>query len=191
MTDKALVLFTIGTDHHQFDRLIGWSEVWAEANRGYADVFVQHGSSRSPTGVLSAQSRLPRAELDELMRRAAAVVTHGGGGSITQCWQAGTIPIVVPRLGRLGEHVDEHQEAFASRLAAMNYAYVARTYDELDDLLRARTRSPAADVPRVDISRPTRTIETIGRKVEDLVVSARGRRRFARSCHRDIKSNAL
>lgn len=173
MTQSPLILFTVGTDHHPFDRLMAWAEAWARANERGASVIVQHGSSRVPIGVSAAHVRLPREQLGELMTRATAIVAHGGGGSITQCWEAGKLPIVVPRLGTLGEHVDEHQEAFASRLAQMGYADVARTYDELDALLCARVAAGTEAATGVKVSYPTSTVEAVGLKIEHLVAGRR------------------
>ena len=52
------------------------------------------------------------------MGSAAAVVCHGGPGTILGARHRGAVPIVVPRQHRLGEHVDDHQVAFSRRLAA-------------------------------------------------------------------------
>jgi UDP-N-acetylglucosamine transferase subunit ALG13 len=41
------VLVTVGTDHHRFDRLIGWVDRWAAAHPD-AQVLVQHGTATAP-----------------------------------------------------------------------------------------------------------------------------------------------
>jgi UDP-N-acetylglucosamine transferase subunit ALG13 len=174
--ELPLVLVTIGTDHHTFDRLIGWCEQWAQAHPYDATMFVQHGSSRAPIGI-EASDRVSRERLRLLMESAAVIVTHGGGGSITQCWEAGQLPIVVPRSSRLGEHVDEHQEAFGSRLAEMGYAHIARTYDELDAALVARLTATPHESPAIDFVRPTKTTEAIGQLIDVLVANRRNRHR--------------
>ena len=46
----------------------------------------------------------------------SVVVTHGGIGSVLLALSVGKRPIVMPRCSRLGEHVDDHQIAFAERL---------------------------------------------------------------------------
>jgi UDP-N-acetylglucosamine transferase subunit ALG13 len=171
------VLFTIGTDHHRFDRIIGWAERWASDNRECARAVVQYGSSRPPVDV-ECYERLPREELGALMQSAKVVVTHGGGGSITQCWRTGKIPVVVPRLGRLGEHVDEHQTAFASRLASMGYATIASTYEDMDELIRERITDEAPPPAVIDVTRPSETVETIGRMIDELVASRQRVRTF-------------
>jgi UDP-N-acetylglucosamine transferase subunit ALG13 len=45
-------------------------------------------------------------------------VTHAGVGSILLARREGHTPLVVPRLKRLGEHVDDHQVELTEALAA-------------------------------------------------------------------------
>lgn len=50
MSDLPLVLVTVGTDYHRFDRLIEWVDRWyAETGRGRVRCVVQHGASRAPS----------------------------------------------------------------------------------------------------------------------------------------------
>jgi UDP-N-acetylglucosamine transferase subunit ALG13 len=163
-----VVLVTVGTDHHRFDRLISWCELWAQANPERGEIVVQHGASRAPNG-LSSFERAARAELSQRMEQAHVVVTHGGGGSITQCWQAGAVPIVVPRQHRLGEHVDDHQESFAVRLAEHGYVEIARTYQEFDAAIRNRLAVPRSARIGIDVTRPSETAVQIGAMIDDLI----------------------
>jgi UDP-N-acetylglucosamine transferase subunit ALG13 len=57
-------------------------------------------------------------ELAEKMNAADAVVTHAGVGSILTALRMGHTPVVVPRLRRFGEHVDDHQVELTRDLAA-------------------------------------------------------------------------
>jgi UDP-N-acetylglucosamine transferase subunit ALG13 len=117
-TDLPLVFVTVGTDHHPFDRLIRWVDRWLES-RGDAAVrcVVQHGTSQAPA-VAERRPYLGYQEMEALVAEAAAVVCHGGPGSVMLCRGAGKQPIVVPRRHDLGEHVDDHQVVFARRIAA-------------------------------------------------------------------------
>jgi UDP-N-acetylglucosamine transferase subunit ALG13 len=56
-------------------------------------------------------------ELGRLVREARTVVTHGGVGSILFCLDNGKRPIVVPRLRRFAETVDDHQLESARRFS--------------------------------------------------------------------------
>ena len=56
-------------------------------------------------------------QMEESIATADIVITHGGPATIALARSAGRLPIVVPRLRRYGEHVDDHQLWYARRLA--------------------------------------------------------------------------
>ena len=107
---KPLVVALVGTDHHPFDRLVGWVDAWAAGARD-ARVVVQHGSARPPAHAEGVRV-LPPDELSDLLGRATAVVCHGGPGTIAAVRAAGLLPIVVAREPSRREHVDDHQARF-------------------------------------------------------------------------------
>jgi UDP-N-acetylglucosamine transferase subunit ALG13 len=148
---RTLVV-TVGTDHHPFDRLMTWvSDVALELPSLH--VIVQHGSTVPPEGVES-HAMLGADDLYALLRRADAVVTHGGPASILDARAAGHRPVVVPREKLFGEHVDDHQVRFVERLSRGREVDVAR--DEVRFRLAvaaalargrlAQTLEPASDV---------------------------------------------
>jgi UDP-N-acetylglucosamine transferase subunit ALG13 len=129
---KPIVVVSVGTDHHPFDRLVDWMETWDGADR--AEVRMQHGSSRPMRGATNREL-LPPDDLVAWMTQASAVVLQGGPGGIWDSLRAGVTPIVVPRVRRLGEAVDDHQVAFAARLEARGLVRIAHSADELVALL--------------------------------------------------------
>ncbi len=131
--DDPDVLVTVGTDHHPFDRLIAWVDEWAGANPGVR-VVAQHGTSLPL--VAGANVALLRSDqLRSLLHHSRVVVTHGGPATIMECRQSGKIPIVVPRQPSLGEHVDDHQVRFTTRLARLGEVIVAADAGELHRIL--------------------------------------------------------
>lgn len=105
------VLALVGTDHHQFDRLINWMDEAAVRNPEVTFI-VQHGNSAAPL-VARGHDFLPYDEILRLVEEVDAVVCHGGPGTIMDARGAGHVPICVPRNPELGEHVDGHQQRFA------------------------------------------------------------------------------
>lgn len=57
-------------------------------------------------------------EIEHELHACEHVVTHAGVGSILAARRAGHIPLVVPRLKRFNEHVDDHQAELTRALAA-------------------------------------------------------------------------
>jgi len=129
-----LVMLVVGTDHHPFDRAVAWVDDWGVANADRARVLIQYGTSRPPAHA-EGHDLLPVAELEALMAEAVAVVCHGGPGTIMGAREAGVVPICIPRQSGLGEHVDDHQVRFASRVARAGQVHLASTADELATLL--------------------------------------------------------
>ena len=108
-----MIFVTVGTNEAPFDRLVSGVSGLA----GREEVVVQHGASAVRPEGATCIDFLPFDELVELVRRARVVVTHAGVGSIMVALSQGKRPIVVPRLGRFGEAVDDHQVTFARRLS--------------------------------------------------------------------------
>jgi UDP-N-acetylglucosamine transferase subunit ALG13 len=109
---NATVLVLVGTDHHPFDRLVDWADECARRDPESRWV-VQHGSSRAPQ-YAEAHDFVPHDELVALLAGADAVVCHGGPGTIMDARGLGHVPVCVPRDPALGEHVDGHQQRFAT-----------------------------------------------------------------------------
>ena len=126
---------TVGTDHHPFDRLIGWVDSWLANGSNGTGAFVQYGTSQPPR-LAAGEEYLPHDEMDRRIASAKAIVCHGGPGTIIDCMRSGTKPIVVPRRHALGEHVDDHQVRFTSRLEEEGYIKVAADERQLGALLR-------------------------------------------------------
>jgi UDP-N-acetylglucosamine transferase subunit ALG13 len=165
-----LLLVTVGTDHHPFDRLVGWAGAWLAAHPGTLRCLMQTGTSAPPAGPAEWQAYLEFGALQAAMASAAAVVCHGGPGTILGARHMGAVPIVVPRQHRLGEHVDDHQVAFSRRLAAQGGGiHLAETETDLHRLLDRVAADPAAfrSGPR---DRATATaVREFGRLVDGLV----------------------
>jgi UDP-N-acetylglucosamine transferase subunit ALG13 len=164
-----LVLVTVGTDHHPFDRLIGWVDGWlrSEAPEPVRCV-CQIGTSRPPRDA-EWHEYVANEELRAWMHQAAAVVSHGGPGSIMDCRRMGSIPIVVPRKQALGEHVDDHQVAFTRRIAGAGLILLADTEEEFRDHLGRRVEDGVTPVARTDVAESSDALREFERLVQDLM----------------------
>ena len=102
---------------------------------------VQHGTSRVPVGA-QARDLVSQAELRDLMSDSDVVVLQGGPGGIIDSLVCGRRPIVVPRRSDLGEHVDDHQVAFARHMAQLGEVVLAEHSSELVAQLEAALIDP-------------------------------------------------
>jgi UDP-N-acetylglucosamine transferase subunit ALG13 len=159
---RPFVFVTVGTDHHPFNRLVGWTDRWLAAQPG-VEGLIQHGASAPPERS-PGLAYLGYEEMERAMRRAAAVVTHGGPGSIMLCSALGGRAIVVPRRAALGEHVDDHQVVFCRRLAGQGAIALAESEEQLAAMLEraaAAGRTRKVPVERAHIARAVREVEVL------------------------------
>ncbi len=164
--EQAQVLVAVGTDHHPFDRLVGWVDEWA-AEHPESAVLIQRGTS-APGEHCATIDLLPHPELCERFARADVVISHGGPSTVMDARMAGRLPIVVPRDPDRGEHVDDHQQRFASHLKRHELAEVANGRAELHRLLDEATEFPE----RFSLPIDERTIGGViefGRVVDELL----------------------
>lgn len=162
------VLVSVGTDHHPFGRLSAWVESWLAATEHPVRCLVQEGSSAVPRGAESL-GLIPREELRRVISGCTVVVCHGAPGCIGDARQSGFVPIVVPRSARFGEHVDDHQVSFSRRIAALGWAIVVESEEDLHREIDAALRRPARVRRAPDPSPADETARMLGGQVDRLV----------------------
>jgi UDP-N-acetylglucosamine transferase subunit ALG13 len=174
VTPGATVFVTVGTDFHPFDRLVGWTDRWLtdNASRGVTGL-VQTGTSAHPTRADFADY-LGHAEMKDSVASAAAVVTHGGPGSIMLCSYLGKKPIVVPRESARGEHVDDHQVVFSRRLAAEGRIDIAETEERFAELLERALSAPANGGSSRDASHVAEAVKQFEQLVDEMLTRPSG-----------------
>ncbi len=165
-----LVFATVGTDHHRFERLMDWIDAWGEQHP-QARLVVQHGNARAVDRAESI-AFLPPERFRELLREASAVVCPGGPGAIMEARAAGRRPIVVPRRGDLGEHVDNHQLAFSRFLGGRDLVTLAEDRPDLFAALDHVLEDPEAYAIPATVGSPP-GIAGVASLVDDLVWGAR------------------
>ena len=132
--EPALIFVTVGTHQQPFERLIRAPDALPAE-----DLVVQYGFAEPPPSVEHAVPFMSFPEMLDHFDRADSVITHGGVGSILCATAAGHVPIVVPRLKRHGEHVDDHQVGLIRELVAAGE--IAVVWDT------ARLAAAVADAP--------------------------------------------
>lgn len=160
------IVVSVGTDHHRFDRLVGWCDSWAQAHPE-DEVYVQHGASSEPR-VARGVAFLSPDELAAEFTAADVVVCQGGPATIAEARRAGHRPIVVPRKAAHREVVDDHQVRFAARLAQEGLVALAETEDELAALLAEARRDPATFDVKDDHDRTERSVRLLGDLIDAL-----------------------
>ncbi|HEV7615134.1 MAG TPA: glycosyltransferase [Solirubrobacterales bacterium] len=121
-----MIFATVGSTQIRFDRFTR-----ALAALPAEQLFVQHGPMAAPAGAAQAVAYMQFPEVVESMERADTVVCHAGAGSILCALRAGHVPVVVPRLKRFQETVDDHQVEFSRALAAQGKVIAVEDPEQL------------------------------------------------------------
>jgi exopolysaccharide biosynthesis glucuronosyltransferase PssE len=133
-----MILVATGTNGPPFDRLLrAVDELDLDE-----EIVVQYGPSDIRPRRARCVDYVGFDELAALVRQARSVVTHGGVGTILLALMNGRRPIVVPRLARFREVVDDHQLVLARRLGEEGLVTVL----EDPKLLRQTLSEPDARV---------------------------------------------
>jgi UDP-N-acetylglucosamine transferase subunit ALG13 len=133
-----VIFVTLGTQAYPFDRLL-------RALEGVGEELVVQGGPATfrPTGATWFDF-LEYAPLLEHVRRARVVVSHAGVGTVMTAVAEGKRPVVVPRLHRYGEAVDDHQLPIARRLAESGLVRLVEDPGQLAAVLAETPPAPAS-----------------------------------------------
>ena len=130
-----MIFVTVGTQKFQFNRLLEKVDRMAGEGRVGEEVLMQTGASDYVPKSCAYQAFYDRARFGELVERCSVLITHGGTGTIVEAVKRGKKTVVVPRLARYGEHVDDHQMELAMRLQELNLLRVCPDVELLPEVL--------------------------------------------------------
>ena len=138
-TPTSLKIFiTVGTVHKfQFKRLVDLVESVLLTSDS---VVWQVGNLESAIKSGQVHKEMTDAEFSKNIRSADVVISHAGVGSILNTLDAGRYPILIPRLSKHNEHIDDHQFEIASLVASFNLAQVVTDKLTREDLITAKSR---------------------------------------------------
>ncbi len=167
---ESLLFATVGAIL-PFDRLAAAVEAVAARGAIPERIVLQTGAGGARPDGMEVLESLTFGEIQELLRRAAIVVCHGGTGSIITALREGCQVVAMPRLQRLGEVYDDHQAEITAAFERRGLVLTANDADELEAALKkARARTPVFAT-----TEPRELLEFLAGVVEQ--ASARGARR--------------
>jgi len=120
-----------------------------------------------PPGSLTGVPYLPRRDLLKRLQTSDAVVVHCGVGAVLDALSVGRRPIIMPRLRRFGEHVNDHQLELADALGRENLASVVSLERSLLSVL--------TDSPKDCSTTPTNAAKLRASVLEDITELTRRR----------------
>lgn len=127
-----MIFVTVGTHEQPFNRLIKKIDNLVANGDIKEKVIVQTGFSTYIPKHCEAHKMMSFEEMQQALKDARIVITHGGPSSFIEALQFGKVPIVVPRQEKFNEHVNNHQVDF-TKLIAKRMNNIIPVYD-INDL---------------------------------------------------------
>lgn len=116
-----MIFVTVGTHEQPFNRLIKKVDQLVGEGSIDEDVFMQTGYSDYKPKNCEWLSFLSYQDMNGYMDKADIVISHGGPATFMQALSLGKKTIVVPRLEKYHEHVNNHQLIFARSVKKKGY----------------------------------------------------------------------
>ncbi|MBI4020148.1 MAG: beta-1,4-galactosyltransferase [Candidatus Aenigmarchaeota archaeon] len=133
-----MIFVTVGTDQHDFSRLIREMDKISSSVPG--QVIAQIGYTKYTPRGMGWFRFADYSTIDGLYGRAGIVITHAGAGSIINSLRHGNKTIVVPRRKMFGEHVNDHQVDLARHLGQRKAVTVVYDIADLPSAIRHAKR---------------------------------------------------
>jgi len=110
-----MIVFTLGTIFFPFERSVNWLQDLLDTEIITEPVLLQHGATATKLShpLLTSVVSLTRNEMYEAVKQSSLVISHAGQGSTRMLAEMGARFVLLPRLKRYGEHIDDHQLLFA------------------------------------------------------------------------------
>lgn len=112
-----MIFVTVGMHEQGFDRLIKEIDRLKQNRLIEEQVYIQRGSTNYVPKYCEYSDFLSRDKMNKLMMEADIVICHGGPATFTKALALGKKTIIVPRLRRYGEHVNDHQIEFLDKIS--------------------------------------------------------------------------
>ena len=152
-----MIFLTVGTQF-PFDRLVKAVDKAAGTNRFDEQIVAQIGESSYYPENFEAVLSVEKAVFDQYFDEADSIISHAGMGTITMALDQRKPLLVMPRLKKYGEVVNDHQLAIAKKFEQLGYLLVADRADDVPIKMKQlksfvpQERQPCADIVAARIS---------------------------------------
>lgn len=115
-----MIYVAVGTQKFPFNRLLSMVDKMIADGMIDEEVFAQIGHSDYLPKYYKFKKFLSKDEFDNYVKRCDLLITHSGVATIIAGLKHNKPVIVVPRLAKYGEHVDDHQVQIAESFSEQN-----------------------------------------------------------------------
>lgn len=136
-----MVFVSVGTQKQQFKRIFKLVE--DSTLLKYEEKVGQTGNTNFESKRIKLIDSLDNTKFNEYLQKADLVICHGGVGTIFSALEKGKKVLVVPRLSKYKEHINDHQLEVASQLEKEGYLIMYQENDNFDeDIKRLKEFNP-------------------------------------------------
>lgn len=147
-----MIFVAVGTQKFQFNRLLKTIDDLVEKGQLKGEVFAQVGHSDYVPRNYGFQDFLSKDDFQSCISRCDLLITHSGVATIISGLKLNKRVVVVPRLAKFGEHVDDHQLQIAKSFSEKNLVLMCGKNDNLAEIAeRAETHTFAKYVSQRDL----------------------------------------
>ena len=137
-----MIFLTVGT-LFPFERLVMAVDLAVAKGLLKEDVIAQVGKGGNKYHNVKCVEVLKKDEFDEHVKNASYLISHAGMGSITMALSQNKSLIVMPRLAKYGEHVNDHQLGTAKKFEQLGHILAAYTEVEIPEkIIQLKTFVP-------------------------------------------------
>jgi len=158
-----MIFLAVGTQF-PFDRLVKYIDGLIEQNGFDEEVFAQIGNSKYQPKSFKAVASLEKCLFDKYMLDASYIISHAGMGTITMALGNHKPLLVIPRLAKYGEVVNDHQVAIANKFEQLGHLLVAYETEQIPEKLEQLKTF----VPRKREAQPQAVAERIAQFLRDI-----------------------
>lgn len=131
-----MILVLLGTNDKKFTRLLDAVEKQIKSGNIKEKVIVQAGCTDYTSNNMEIFDLIPKNKLDDLVKEADLIITHGGVGSILQGLENNKKVIAVARLSKYNEHTNDHQVQIVEEFAKQGYVIELKDFNKLDEIIK-------------------------------------------------------
>jgi beta-1,4-N-acetylglucosaminyltransferase len=137
-----MIFLTVGTQF-PFDRLVSAMDDICDNGLISEEILAQIGeTSYKPRNFKSSVS-LEKREYDKCVQEASAIISHAGTGIITLALAQNKPLLVMPRLKKYSEVVNDHQLSIARKFSELDYILFAYDVEDLPEgIVKLKTFVP-------------------------------------------------
>lgn len=127
-----MIFVTVGTHEQAFNRLLKKIDELIQTNQISDDVVVQHGYSDYKMQNAFSKSLMGSDEFKNYLECCDLLICHGGASTYLEALKNNKKVVIVPRLAKFDEHVNDHQLWYIKEVSDQ---YKLNYVEDIDDLM--------------------------------------------------------